>query len=397
MQRRITSSSSDAQSEQVQQHISRTHERSSKGSRSLWSLLTNDLFLAVIMIAIFVYMLQSKRHKQEVMRAPEPEQICTYMYNATDPEIIPETPHAAIIATHHRTGTQLFFGMMRMFALSYGYSYYQYPKMDFKQETVSPQYVGVRQFSNKQIIVAQHGFEETCKENYDQECEWFDSDCYLKACELIPPPKEMENELKIVQIVRNPVEIVISSYLYHKQDPPPEAWVGEPKPELIPDNFQRFKSRPYNQFLINAPPQVALVVEFSRQLGELYILARNCRDMANVPNAKNVRFEDVKRDMIGKSQQVFEFLQIMHPTMCREQFAEFLMLGFDLKHIDLSVYENVTKVKSHVTEGKHNKKHLAQILYNDPNAKRILTQLAEMMGYEEPFKRLQGWFGRRLS
>eukprot|EP01023_Acetabularia_acetabulum_P008331 TRINITY_DN13614_c0_g1_i5.p1 TRINITY_DN13614_c0_g1~~TRINITY_DN13614_c0_g1_i5.p1 ORF type:complete len:209 (+),score=30.68 TRINITY_DN13614_c0_g1_i5:119-745(+) len=201
MQRRVVSSSSESQNEQVvPQQQSKT--RGNKGQSSIWSILQNECFLALVFLAIFIYMVVNKNKKfTEMMEATEVEQECTFMYNATDGVIVPSERHTAIIATHHRTGTQLFFGMMRMFALSYGYNYYQFASMDLKEGIIPPSYVGVRPFSNKQIIVAQHGFAENCVEGHEDKCEWFDADCYLQLCTLSLPEKNDESEFKLAQVV----------------------------------------------------------------------------------------------------------------------------------------------------------------------------------------------------
>lgn len=56
-------------------------------------------------------------------------------------------------------------------------------------------------------------------------------------------------ELPVVHVVRDPVQILISSLLYHKQDPAVEPWLEKPKPgvmRLLPKSFQeKYQNVPY--------------------------------------------------------------------------------------------------------------------------------------------------------
>lgn len=57
------------------------------------------------------------------------------------------------------------------------------------------------------------------------------------------------DEIPVAHVVRNPVEILISAYLYHQQDPPPEDWLYFPKPDaleiLSDEDQQKYEFVPY--------------------------------------------------------------------------------------------------------------------------------------------------------
>lgn len=49
-------------------------------------------------------------------------------------------------------------------------------------------------------------------------------------------------DLPVVHSIRDPVQILISAYLYHQQDPPNEPWLADPKPDAmngLPKEFRK--------------------------------------------------------------------------------------------------------------------------------------------------------------
>lgn len=58
------------------------------------------------------------------------------------------------------------------------------------------------------------------------------------------------------------------------------------------------------------PPELGILVEFTVENEEIYRMARNYRDMAMKPYAKNLHFEDFKGDFKGKVQSTLDHLKI---------------------------------------------------------------------------------------
>ena len=117
----------------------------------------------------------------------------------------------------------------------------------------------------------------------------------------------------MVHVVRNPVEVLISAYLYHqKEEPVPEEWLREPKPdalELLPAKVQsEMHSVPYYQVpsppaavtakvvmewiqvLHQLPPELGLKAEFAVEMEDLYRMGRNYRDMAFHDAGINIKY-----------------------------------------------------------------------------------------------------------
>lgn len=126
--------------------------------------------------------------------------------------------------------------------------------------------------------------------------------------------------IPIAHIVRNPVEVLVSAYLYHQQDPPPEEWLAEPKPEaltILPEDLQvEFHTVPYFKVLQDLPPELGLLVEYTVEMEDLFRMARNYRDLAGYNYAMNVKFEDVKAQYSPEMESILTHLGLI------EKFGE---------------------------------------------------------------------------
>lgn len=115
--------------------------------------------------------------------------------------------------------------------------------------------------------------------------------------------------------MRNPVEVLVSAYLYHQQDPPPEEWLAEPKPEaltILPEDLQvEFQTVPYFKVLQDLPPELGLLVEYTVEMEDLFRMARNYRDLALCNYAINTKFEDVKAHYTSSMESILTHLGLI--------------------------------------------------------------------------------------
>eukprot|EP01024_Parvocaulis_polyphysoides_P014048 TRINITY_DN1562_c1_g3_i6.p2 TRINITY_DN1562_c1_g3~~TRINITY_DN1562_c1_g3_i6.p2 ORF type:complete len:214 (+),score=21.37 TRINITY_DN1562_c1_g3_i6:193-834(+) len=199
------------------------------------------------------------------------------------------------------------------------------------------------------------------------------------------PPDNVD--IRVAHFVRNPVEVLISSYLYHRQEIPAEEWLYLPKPEIIPaDIRQTFNSTPYFQFLQQADSIHGLKAEFLRIVNELYQMARNWRDIEKLDGGLNVKFEDLRKDYMKFNEDVFFHLGLIRPDIMWKHYIR-MWKNFDVGARNTKVMKQ-QDVKAHITEGRYDKQSLRQALYNNTETRELLTKLAQSMGYDQPFKKL---------
>lgn len=61
-----------------------------------------------------------------------------------------------------------------------------------------------------------------------------------------------EEIMPVVHVVRDPKSVLLSSYLYHQQDPPAEPWLKNPKPDAmntLPVLQKKYANTPYYKVL----------------------------------------------------------------------------------------------------------------------------------------------------
>lgn len=89
---------------------------------------------------------------------------------------------------------------------------------------------------------------------------------------------------RMVHVVRDPVEVLISGFLYHRRRPIDEQWLFRPVKEL--------SGKTYADHLSAVTPEQAMMAEIGMADDELRMLALAYRDVERDPNAINVQLED---------------------------------------------------------------------------------------------------------
>ena len=107
-------------------------------------------------------------------------------------------------------------------------------------------------------------------------------------------------DYRMVHVVRDPVEVLISGYLYHRRLPLDERWLFRPAPEL--------GGRSYADHLENAAPSRAMMAEVGTADDELRMLVLAYRDVERDPRAMNVQLENFFDDFDGTVRRVLRFL-----------------------------------------------------------------------------------------
>ena len=87
--------------------------------------------------------------------------------------------------------------------------------------------------------------------------------------------------IPVAHIVRNPVEVLISAYLYHQQDPPPEEWLYDAKPdalEILPMDLQeQYATVPYYKVVDS--------LKLADDVGPPFLFTFACSNSAGSPAA----------------------------------------------------------------------------------------------------------------
>jgi hypothetical protein len=115
---------------------------------------------------------------------------------------------------------------------------------------------------------------------------------------------ETKNEpYRMVHVVRDPVEVLISGYLYHRRLPANEGWLFEPA--------RGANGKSHAELLRTAEksPKRAMEAELQMADDELRMLVLAYRQVDRDPNALNVKLESFFYDFDGTVEKVLRFLR----------------------------------------------------------------------------------------
>ncbi|GMH35528.1 hypothetical protein BSKO_03396 [Bryopsis sp. KO-2023] len=304
-----------------------------------------------------------------------------------------KTPVGAVISTHHRTGTVLFQNMGERLCEVFLMDYERVDEPFKLQEPNATRTLLYQRYWNatERVVVTMHGFTEECPEGQDvgMYCKPLDYDCWLGACKVIQQDPQTA-VIPVAHVVRNPVEVLISAYLYHQQDPPPEEWLYNAKPdalEILPMDLQeQYATVPYYKVLQQLPPELGILCEFTVEMEEIYRMTRNYRDMALLSSAKNLHFESFKKEFEQTVKTALDHLEITKKKGS-EKVMQIAMI-FDLSSMP-EIERRAYQVENHITEGKHDKDDLRKMLYSNTTTRAMLNKLATQMDYPTAFPSLE--------
>ncbi|GMH38696.1 hypothetical protein BSKO_06580 [Bryopsis sp. KO-2023] len=293
-------------------------------------------------------------------------------------------PILGVITTHHRTGTVLFQSMMEKISEQFliDYEKVEVPFSLRNPNTTEAADWSTYNSSQERLVVGMHGFKEDCiSYNVDKLCGLFHYECWMDACNLQEPKKGSE-VFPAIHVIRHPTNIVISAYLYHRQDPPPEDWLVDPKPDalvIMPKEIQKkYKNTPYYQVLRELPTKLGLMVEFFVNIGEIYKSARNVRALEEKPWAFGIQFEEIQEDFEGSMVEVMAHLGLSQ----RVNETDLIKIAkrFDLHHMNEKDKKRYNVAK-HVTAGKEDREKLLKD-FDKSDLGKLLGRIAKNMGYQ---------------
>ncbi|KAL4443432.1 hypothetical protein ABPG75_011169 [Micractinium tetrahymenae] len=200
-------------------------------------------------------------------------------------------------------------------------------------------------------------------------------------------------DLGVWHMVRRPLDVVVSALWFHQQEPAPEAWIdaefgsrlgmmkkgGVPAAALEALGIDKqHEAVPYGRLLRTLPEEKALLLEFWRSIPGLYAMARQLLALQRHPAALQLRYEDAARNFNATLQPVLEqfFPRHVGPVLEAAQQCD-----------PTTWTSSQTQGSNHVTSGKHPpgaRERLQGLLLAQPEARRHLCLLTEVLGYEEP-------------
>ena len=246
------------------------------------------------------------------------------------------------------------------------------------------------------------------------------SDCSI----LLPPPSSPDEEqqqhphlhIGFFNIIRNPIDAVLSAYTFHVGRPKAEPWLYIPKnASIIADKvawagadesmlralglkpsswileeeseststtkFENEESPQitYVELLERLPPQLGVVLEFWHSLPEIVSVARQYSILERNPNSFNVRFEDL-RDSYNAT--VLQGIQKLRLGPYPEKILEETVAGGCDPH---TWSTEQLAASEHITRGKQEefKDVVEAALMGYAPAKRILCDLCAALRYED--------------
>lgn len=220
--------------------------------------------------------------------------------NATTPKsAISASSVLRVVATHHKTGTALMHDIFSAIGTSalkskYG-AFVDLRDMEDHPEAFSSRDKSAERLRSAGVALDYHlgkavpafGFRRRGR-----------TDAPRDARNIGLPFALLENRVdgrehyRMVHVVRDPVEVLISGYLYHRRLPADERWLFDPAPGDA-------LGRSHAEALRSASPTEAMRAELRAADDELRMLVLAYRHVERDPNAMNVKLESFFEDFDG--------------------------------------------------------------------------------------------------
>jgi hypothetical protein len=164
---------------------------------------------------------------------------------------------------------------------------------------------------------------------------------------------------KLIHIVRDPVESIVSAFLYEKQR------IGE----AVHDNFHKLVKAK-----IKISEEVALLAMVDAMMPSLVDMENQFLLAAQDHRALNIKLEDFSVDFNDTVLRMFRFLEVPAPLL--PYFVE------AAQREDLSQKNrNFINGSSHVTTGKYDTRPMQEKVFNLPKYTEVFKRMKQTMGY----------------
>jgi hypothetical protein len=185
---------------------------------------------------------------------------------------------------------------------------------------------------------------------------------------------ETSARYRMVHVVRDPVDVLVSGYLYHRRLPLDEGWLHKPAPNMA--------GKSYRDLIKNTTPLTAMEAEISMADDELRTMVLAFRDAERDPDALNLKLEDFRDNFDETVRRVLRHLQFAEPDI--QDMME-LAKEFDTKRWsteELGKNEHFTRLE--------NRTPFKRAIANDPFLNETCAYLRYALGYTETFPEFKG-------
>ncbi len=335
------------------------------------------------------------------------------------PPLAPSPYDMVVGCSHHKTGTFQLRCLMKNFANKAGL--YEPIGKCFKDNSVTWLHMEecYNNFANNAthplkkplMFKTFHGIKEKCRTHSgDDEGEPCLSLMTGKICNqamiewmLRPGTCSIElpknRKLAFFNIIRNPIDAVLSAYSFHTERPKSEPWLFRDKNLTLLSHQLRWAGAepamlkslglgrgrqadymPYVDLLTSLPPEKGVLLEFWHSLPEVASIARQYTTLSGHPGTVHARFEDLRDDFNATVLTALNHFQMGSNPMDTLDAA--VKGGCDPG----TWTEAQIKANNHVTIGKkEGVKEAAEAgLLGYPTAKRILCELCAELAYQDP-------------
>jgi len=203
----------------------------------------------------------------------------------------PAAKSKRVVGTHHKTGTALMHDVFQTIALNSSFSFFDARAAEDSPMMENEAYFEI--FNRADIVVDYHIGKPLPK--------YLSNQWKTRACESMVSLIERDGrDYKLVHVVRDPVDVIVSGAVYHSRRVRDEKWLNVPIPEL--------KGLTYAEFLKTSTPEQALLAEISFADDELRMLVLTYAECEVDDRCLNVRFESFSKNFSKTLSKVLRHL-----------------------------------------------------------------------------------------
>ena len=200
-------------------------------------------------------------------------------------------------------------------------------------------------------------------------------------------------------IIRNPIDTVLSAFSFHTSRPKTEPWLYKQRPvkylreqvmwagaerrllrQLGLGRKHEYRMATYVDMLTQLPVELGVLLEFYHSLPEIYSIARQYEIVGREQGAVNARFEELRDQFNTTVRAAAQHLKLASQP---EELVEAAVAG----GCDPGTWSEAQRAASqHVTDGKQQemKDAAAAALMGYAPARHILCSFCDRLEYDEP-------------
>lgn len=208
---------------------------------------------------------------------------------------VDRTSIARFVGTHHKTGTALMRDVLDTVTRGWAYAFFDAREVEDREATnASLDDVARRSFLDADVVFDYHFGKAAPRYLVSDELE--------RSLESLVSLRADAREYRIVHVVRNPVDVIVSGLTYHRRTPLDEKWLTSVREEL--------RGRTYADVLANATPGEAVAAEMLFSDDELRMLVLTYIQCDRDDWCLNIRLEELETNFDFWIGRALKFLKL---------------------------------------------------------------------------------------